>query len=1473
MKRTSLWKRSKRFSKKLFPVLLVLLILGSMLPVKEASAATQYYYDRYGITTNGYEEVTTGYGGPLAYEPPYGGATGYSFDSVSGNFYCNYSGSSWSSTVYECNGQSMKAHYPNGSNSTSYTNYGASPKEGRGALLESNIIADDGTYPADGKQGTFWYVKKGAVPPPPPPNQPPGPPDPFTKPTGTSLEGNKALSVSWGYASDPEGDYINYYLSASVNGGSWEDVYGGGNVSASYTAPKTATSVKFRVRATDSKGASSGYTTSKTYNVNNNTAPNAPGNFTSPIKDLNAGEKTDINWGISTDPDGLNKYYYSRYGMNQTWKESPWALISDVVVDKMYPHFDSSSWKIWRSTGYLLDQSTGLFVLTPQSPWTETPRLGSSVNSKGVSYSNSPMNNSGDYSPSKKIYKIEAWYENNGDLHYQRFERTSYTGYDIGALIDSNTVANDGTYPSNGQHTDGYWYMRGGLQSGVTINYDLDVEYNSSGTWETVESGMTINQKLNWTATTDTTKKTFRFRVRAKDNMNEYSGYTYSDTLNIIHDKQPPVIGSIQGHQNTNSKDSIPVSIYGVTDQTGVDRVEVYSKKTNEPSFILHGLATKVGTDSYRYTVPNRGEGLYTVQFVPVDTLGNVTYGFQPNYETTFRVDYTLPTFTEMRLTGSNYLDGTNHWIKENQPFRVNLRGTDVSGFSKLKNSLVGIETNTDTAFVNYDNLLNTNTKGGTRTSLTVGDTTRVINQDETTETETDYTSKEAITNIQRYKLQYSLTDKATNTIEDTDSGISLNIDGEEPTIKNGTTIVQIVNKPKFIVEVDGINDGEGSGIKDVVMPTWSSKDDQDDLKKPWLTNKEYLSTKTGDEKYQLDVDIKDHGDEEGKYETNVNPVDNVGNKANVKTVITYVDLTKPVVTDNNPTEWVKGPFNLKLTLADSLTGVRAVSCDCGKTINFEKTGEVYPTLKEVDYEVSENRDYTFTITDGAGNETTHTVKVQFLDNDGPTIEADPDKKAPTTKAVKVNVTVTDGESGTEDGLSSKDYVLNEFDEAPKTASTAWQPLGSEYTLDKAGTWFLHVKAIDRVGNQTIKTFGPYTIRFDAQSPDIFVEIEKGREFLEFGKKEFDVEFKAIDDMDEASKLKFEYSTDMVNWSDPISFTADGVVSRTLDVPNGLSRGDAVTVFARVKDTVGNYTIIDDKIIYGKDTYIEDGNTIGETVEFAGRSWIYVGGYKLVTKAPVSNDQPFSTGTSDFSTTATGNIGRYLNTTFLKSLEDNLEPKDFEHIELFNWQNGNSRVAGKVGLMTEEEYRNVNHIFTVATNAMTITKGSSANNIRIARPDGKTGDGSTTTSYAVHPAIKLKSGTMIVEGKIKYTKDMNSVMEKINQIENKMIAVKSVQSLNRLTSRVDNKIELAITKEPGISLEVVAGNLPRKLMTFTGNKLIINIKDVPSAYIPEYIEVYGFTDRDGNGRNEEYEFVSSKKIFRKDFFFESSDVD
>lgn len=55
------------------------------------------------------------------------------------------------------------------------------------------------------------------------------------------------------------------------------------------------------------------------------------------------------------------------------------------------------------------------------------------------------------------------------------------TTYSKGSLVQSNIVAEDGTYPANGRHTDGYWYVKGAAVGPLPPGQVINLPYNISG--------------------------------------------------------------------------------------------------------------------------------------------------------------------------------------------------------------------------------------------------------------------------------------------------------------------------------------------------------------------------------------------------------------------------------------------------------------------------------------------------------------------------------------------------------------------------------------------------------------------------------------------------------------------------------------------------------------------------------------------------------------------------------------------------------------------------------------------------------------------------------------------------------------------------------------------------------------------------------------------------------------------------------
>ena len=127
--------------------------------------------------------------------------------------------------------------------------------------VPSNLLVSD-TTDSDGTYTIVW-------------NNAPNVPTTLNVPT---IYGGKGNTISWSASTDPDGDSVSYELECSVNGGTYTSIYSGTNLSYTHTVASGATTVQYRVRAVDSKGAGSAYTTSRSVTVTLNIPPVISGN-------------------------------------------------------------------------------------------------------------------------------------------------------------------------------------------------------------------------------------------------------------------------------------------------------------------------------------------------------------------------------------------------------------------------------------------------------------------------------------------------------------------------------------------------------------------------------------------------------------------------------------------------------------------------------------------------------------------------------------------------------------------------------------------------------------------------------------------------------------------------------------------------------------------------------------------------------------------------------------------------------------------------------------------------------------------------------------------------------------------------------------------------------------------------------------------------------------------------------------------
>lgn len=148
------------------------------------------------------------------------------------------------------------------------------------------------------------------------------------------------------------------------------------------------------------------------------------------------------------------KYYYDRYTIKLV---KPYLEFSSAVPFEGQTNFNTNCYP-----SFTFDANKGL--LPSGTPTTVT----STIKPPNGYYEFSESNSDGGY---KYAYKIE---DNSSAIKgSSAWIKITYTSTSVsltdakGALVQSNIIAENGTYPTNGRHTDGYWYVRGSMANNM----------------------------------------------------------------------------------------------------------------------------------------------------------------------------------------------------------------------------------------------------------------------------------------------------------------------------------------------------------------------------------------------------------------------------------------------------------------------------------------------------------------------------------------------------------------------------------------------------------------------------------------------------------------------------------------------------------------------------------------------------------------------------------------------------------------------------------------------------------------------------------------------------------------------------------------------------------------------------------------------------------------------------------------------
>ena len=166
----------------------------------------------------------------------------------------------WLRTPYYYSLSHTQLIYPTGEAQNATSNEGRIGVRPALNLSASTYVTD--TVDTDGCYAVSWNVAPYA---------------PTSINVPSVVYGGKNNVISWSAATDPNGDALTYRLECSINGGSYTQIYSGTSLNYTHLVTFGTSTITYRVKAVDSPGESSAYTTSATRSVVNNNAPTIDG--------------------------------------------------------------------------------------------------------------------------------------------------------------------------------------------------------------------------------------------------------------------------------------------------------------------------------------------------------------------------------------------------------------------------------------------------------------------------------------------------------------------------------------------------------------------------------------------------------------------------------------------------------------------------------------------------------------------------------------------------------------------------------------------------------------------------------------------------------------------------------------------------------------------------------------------------------------------------------------------------------------------------------------------------------------------------------------------------------------------------------------------------------------------------------------------------------------------------------------------
>ncbi|WP_209438000.1 OmpL47-type beta-barrel domain-containing protein [Mesobacillus selenatarsenatis] len=222
--------------------------------------------------------------------------------------------------------------------------------------------------------------------------------------------------------------------------------------------------------------------------------------------------------------------------------------------------------------------------------------------------------------------------------------------------------------------------------------------------------------------------------------------------------------------------------------------------------------------------------------------------------------------------------------------------------------------------------------------------------------------------------------------------------------------------------------------------------------------------------------------EEEGVHQVSFYSIDKVSNKEEVQTTEVKIDMTKPQTASDMTEDWATADVEVKLSVADQLSGVANTfySVD-GK--DFAE-GTTFTVSGDGEHQVK------FYSVDLAGNVEDAQSKIVKIDNEAPVTTSNIEDKW-YQEGVTVELTATDETSG----VAKTFYSVNGFEYIE----------ASEFTLEEDGVYEVSFYSVDAAGN--VEAAQSQKVKIDSKAPVTTSNVED-----KWYQEAVTVEFTAIDE-------------------------------------------------------------------------------------------------------------------------------------------------------------------------------------------------------------------------------------------------------------------------------------------------------------------------------------------------------------------------